>query len=164
MQFSAVALVLAETIVRKTRAKFTHQSVARHLRDHARRRDAQTQAIAVDDRGLREREWKNRQAIDQNVVRQNRQTGYRDSHRLVRGAQDVNPVDLEIIDDSDRPDDFRMIRQEAVDFFAQIGRELFGILQLPMPETFRQNSRCGHDRPGERTASGFIDPRDADHA
>ena len=58
MQFRAVTFVLAETIFRETRAKFTHQCVARHFCDHARRRDAQAEAIAIDDRGLRKRKGK----------------------------------------------------------------------------------------------------------
>ncbi len=70
MQLGAVALVLAETILREPRAEFTHQSVARHFRDHARGRDAQAQAIAVDDRGLRERKREDRQAIDERVIGQ----------------------------------------------------------------------------------------------
>ena len=72
MQLGAVALVLAETILRKARAKFAHQSVARDLRDHARRRDAQAQAIAIDDRSLRQWKWKDRQAIDQDMIGRNR--------------------------------------------------------------------------------------------
>ncbi len=128
MQFGAVTFVLAETILRETRAEFTHQSVARHFRDHARGRDAQAQAIAVDERGLWERKREHRQAVDQGVLGQCRQAGDRDSHRLVRGAEDVNPVDLERVDDPDRPEDLGVIRQGAVNLLPQIGRELLGIL------------------------------------
>ena len=164
MQLGAVALMLAETILREARAEFTHQSVARHFRDHARGRDAQAQAIAVDDRRLREREWEDRQSVDQDVLGQNRQATNRDPHRRVRGAEDVDPVDLERVDDPDRPHDLGVIREVAVNLFPQIGRELFGILQLPMPEPLRKNCGGSHDRASERAASGFVDPGDADHA
>ena len=72
MQLGAIAFVLAETVLRETRAKLAHQGIARDLGDHARGRDAQAQAIAIDDRGLRERKWEDRQAIDQDVVRRDR--------------------------------------------------------------------------------------------
>ena len=78
MQLGSVALMLAETIVRETRAKFPHQGVARHFCDHARRRDAQAQAIAIDDRGLREWERENRQTIDQHMLGRNRKACDRD--------------------------------------------------------------------------------------
>ena len=68
MKFGAVALVLVETIFGKLGAEVTHDSVARHLGDHARGRDGQTVAIAVNDCGLRKWEWKNGKAIDQNVI------------------------------------------------------------------------------------------------
>ena len=55
MQLGPVAFVLAEAILGKMRAKFAHQAIARDLRDHARGRDAEAEAIAIDDRGLRER-------------------------------------------------------------------------------------------------------------
>ena len=107
MQLGSVTLMLAETIVRKTRAKFPHQCVARHLCDHARRRNAQAQAIAIDDRCLWEWERDNRQTIDQRMLGRNRQACHRDAHRLVRGAQDIDPIDLDRIDDPDCPDDRR---------------------------------------------------------
>lgn len=161
MELGAVALVLAETIMRESNAKLTHQSVARDLRDHARGRDAQAEAIPVDDRGLRERKRKNRQAVDQDMLRRNRQAGDRDPHRLVGGAQDIDPIDLDRIDDADRPDNLGVIRQVMVDLFAQLGRELLRIVQLPMPETLRQNRRRRHYRSGERAAPGLINSRDA---
>jgi hypothetical protein len=56
MQFCSVTFVLAETILRELRAKVTHDPVARDLRDHACRCDAQTDAIAINN--CRLRKWK----------------------------------------------------------------------------------------------------------
>ena len=128
MQFGSVSLVLTEAILRETRAKFPHQRVARHLRDHTRRRDAQTEAIAINDRCLRKGKWKNWQPIDQDVLRRNRQADDRDSHRLVGGAQDIDTVNLDGIDDPDRPNDLGVIRQVFVNFFTQLRRKLFRIV------------------------------------
>jgi len=69
MQLGAVAFVLAETIFREARAEFPHQGIARHFRDHACCRDAQAQAVAIDDRRLRQRKRENRQTVDEDVLR-----------------------------------------------------------------------------------------------
>ena len=92
-----VTFMLAETIVRKTRAKFPHQCVARHLCDHARRRNTQAQAIAIDDRCLGEWERDNRQAIDQCMLGRNRKACHRDPHGQVRGAKNIDLIDLDQI-------------------------------------------------------------------
>ena len=112
VQFSPVAFVLAETIFGKAPAKFPHQCVARHFRDHARGRDAQAKAIAIDERNLRKRKRKDRKTIYQHVLRRGCETG-------------------------NRADDLRVVRQVMVDFFAQLGRKLLGIVQLPVSKTLR---------------------------
>ena len=94
VKLRGVAFVLAETILGKTRAKFTHHGIACDFRDHARGRDAQTVAIAIDDRGLGQREGKHRQAIDEDVFGLKGETGEGEPHGFVRGAQDVDVVDL----------------------------------------------------------------------
>ena len=68
VQFCAVAFVLAEAILWKTRAEVAHNRIARHFRDYGRGRDAETVAIAIDDRGLRQRKGENGKAIDKHVV------------------------------------------------------------------------------------------------
>jgi hypothetical protein len=160
VQFRAVAFVLAETIFRETRAEVAHNRVARDLRDHARGRDAEAVAIAIDDGRLRQREGKDRQAIDEDVLRLVRERGNRGAHRLVGRAQDIDGVDLHGIDHADRPEDGAIRGEVVVDLFAFLRQELLGIVQPPMAEFFREND-CGCDyRTGERAATGFIDARD----
>ena len=118
MQFCSVTFVLAETILRELRAKVTHDPVARDLRDHACRCDAQTDAIAIDDCGLRKWKRNYRQTINQNVVGRFEQRFNREAHRTVARAQNVNPVDLNRIDNSDGPSDIRIRNEFAIDFFA----------------------------------------------
>ena len=83
MQFRAVAFVLAEAILGKTRAEVAHNRIASDFRDHRRRRDAETVAIAIDDRGLRQRKGKDRQAVDENVLRLKGEGGNRRAHRFM---------------------------------------------------------------------------------
>ena len=64
VQFGAVALVLAEAILGKLRAKVTHHPIARDLGDHARGRNTETVAIAIDDGGLGKRKRKNWKTVD----------------------------------------------------------------------------------------------------
>ena len=108
MQQRAVALVLAEAILREARAKFAHHAVARHFRDHARGGDAQAVAIAVHDCGLRERKGKDRKAIDERVFGRRGERGDGGAHRLVGGAQNIDAIDLERIDDADGPRDLEL--------------------------------------------------------
>jgi len=60
MDLSAVTFMLAEAILRKMGAKVTHHPVARYLGDHAGSSNAQTEAVAVDDGCLRNRERNDR--------------------------------------------------------------------------------------------------------
>ena len=98
MQFSAVALMLAETIFRKTRAKVTHHRVARDFRDHTGGGDGEAEAVAIDDSGLWKRKGNDGQAIDQYVIGRDREGGNRCAHRLVRRPQNIDPVNLDGIE------------------------------------------------------------------
>jgi hypothetical protein len=105
MQFGSVTFVLAETILRELRAKVTHHSVASDFRNHASGSDAQAYAIAIDDGGLRKRKRDYRQSIDQDVVWHLNQGFDCQAHGTVARAQNVNPIDLDGINDTDSPSD-----------------------------------------------------------
>ena len=105
MEFGPVTFVLAEAIFGEARTEVAHNRIARHLRDHARSRDAQAVAIAVDNGGLRQWEREHRQAVDEDMLRLNRERGQRGAHRLVGRAQNVDRVDLDGIDNPNRPRD-----------------------------------------------------------
>jgi len=125
VKFRAVAFVLAEAILRETRAEVPHNRVARDFRDHARRRDAEAVAIAIDDRGLGEREREHGEAVDENVLRLKGKSGDGRSHRLMSRAQDVDRVDLDRIDDADRPRDGVVRDKVVVNFLPLFGQQLF---------------------------------------
>jgi hypothetical protein len=118
MQFCSVTFVPAETILRELRAKVTHDPVACDLRDNARRGDAQTDAITIDNCRLRKWKRNDRQTVNQNVVRRLEQRFNREAHRTVARAQNVNPIDLNRIDNANGPSDFGIRNQFAIDFFA----------------------------------------------
>src|SRR5450432_2937382 len=78
----------------------------------------------------------------------------------MRSAQDVDPIDLERIDNADPPNDVGTSREVLVNLLAQLRRELLRIIQFPVPETFRQDRRSRDDRSSERAAAGLVDPGD----
>ena len=128
VEFRAVAFVLAEAIFRETRAEVAHNRVARDFCDHARRGDAEAVAIAVDDRGLREREGKNRKAVDEDMLGLHGQSADRGPHRLVGRAQDVDRVDLDRVHHADRPRDGVVRDEIPVNLLSLLRQKLFRIV------------------------------------
>jgi hypothetical protein len=82
------------------------------------------------------------------------------AHRFVRRAQDIDRVDLDGIHHADRPQNSGVRSEIVVNLFALFRQELLGIVQLPMPEFFGKNDRCGDHGTGERAAPGFVDAGD----
>ena len=118
MQLGSVTLMLAERILRKLCAKVTHHPVACDLGDHAGGSDAQADAITVDDCGLRKRKRDYRQPVDQDVVGRFDQGFDRQAHGAVARAQNVDPIDLDGINNPDSPSEFGISDQFAIDFLA----------------------------------------------
>ena len=161
MQFRSVTFVLIEAILGKVSAKVTHDPVPRYLRNHTGGSDAQADAITVDDYCLRKRKRDHRQAVYQNVIGRFEERFDRQTHGAVACAQNVDPVDLDGIDNSDSPPHFRAGNQLEVDFLAQFRRKLFGIVQVTMTEFFGENHCRRYDWTCQRTATGFINPGNA---
>jgi len=161
MQFSSVTFVLGEAILGELSAKVTHHPVARHLGDDAGGSDAQANAIAVDDGRLRKGKRDDGQPIDQSVIWRFDQGFDRHTHGAMARAQDVDPIDLDGINNADSPSDFGIRDQVAINLFAQFRRELFGIVQATMTEFFRKNDSRGDNRTRQCTTAGFVNPGDA---
>ena len=106
MQVGGIAFVLAETIFGKTGAEVTHHHVAGHLCDHAGGGDAQAVAVPLDNRGLGKRKRENRQTVDQDMIRWTDQRCERGAHGFVRGAQDIDLIDFNVVYHANRPDHF----------------------------------------------------------
>jgi hypothetical protein len=144
MQFSSVTFVLGEAILGELSAKVTHHPVARDLGDDAGGSDAQADAIAVDDGRLRKWKRDDGQPIDQSVIWRFDQGFDRQTHGAMARAQDVDPIDLDGINNGDSPSDFGSRDQFAIDLLAQFRRELFRIVQAAMTKFFGKN-HCGCD-------------------
>jgi hypothetical protein len=161
VQLSSVTFVLGEAILGEPGTKVTHHPVARDLGDYAGGSDAQADAIAVDDGRLRKWKRNHRQPVDQDVVGRFDQGFDRQAHGAVARAQNVDPIDLDGINNTDSPSDFGLRDEFAIDFLAQFRRELFGIVQATMTEFFGEN-HCGRDDwSRQRTSASFVNARNA---
>ncbi len=118
MQFGSVTFMLAERILRKLCAKVTHHPVPHDLGDHAGGSDAQTDAITVDDSRLRKWKRDHRQPVNQDVVGRFDQCFDRQAHGAMARAQNVDPINLDGINNTDSPSDFGIGDQFAIDFLA----------------------------------------------
>jgi hypothetical protein len=161
MQFSSVTFVLAKAILGELNAKVTHHPIACDLGDDAGGSDAQAETITVDDGRLRKWKRDHRQPVDQDVVGRFDQGFDRQAHGAVARAQNVDPIDLDRINNTDSPSDFGIRDQLAIDLFAQFRRELFGIIQTTMTKFFSKNDSRGDNRTRQRAAASFVNPSDA---
>ena len=128
MQFCSVTFVLAEAILREPGAKVTHHSVPGYLGDHTGGSYAQTNTVAIDNSSLREGKGNDREPIDQNVLRRVDQSHDRQAHRSMASAQDVDAIDLDRIDNANRPSELWIGHQIQINFLAQFRRKLLGIV------------------------------------
>jgi len=158
VQLGSVTFVLVEAILRELGAKVTHHSVARYLGDHAGGSNAQTDAVAVNNRSLRKRKRNDGQSINQDMIRRIGQGRDCQAHRSMAGAENVNAIDLDRIDRADRPSDLGIGHQIRINFLAQLRCKLFGIVQATMTKFFRKDDCSGHNRARQRTPTSFINP------
>jgi len=128
MQFGSVTFMLAEIILRKLRAKVTHHSIACDLGDHAGGSDAQADAIPVNDCTLRKWKRNNGQAVDQNMMGLFNQRSDCEAHGPMACAQNIDPVNLDRIDDAHGPCNLRITGKIDIYLLAQFRRKLFGIV------------------------------------
>ena len=158
MQLGSVTFVLAEAILRELDAKVTHHPVARYLGDHAGSSDAQTDAVAINNRSLRKRKRNDGQPIDQDVLRRIDQSRDRQAHRSMARAQNIDAIDLDGIDNANGRSDFGVGHELRINFLPQVRRELLGIVQTTMTEFFRKNYCSSHNRTRQRPPTNLINP------
>jgi hypothetical protein len=103
MELSAITFMLAEAILGKVGAEVTHHSVPRDFCDYTGGGDGKAQAVAIDNGGLWKGKGNYRQAVNQHVVGHAGQRGDGGPHRFVCGAQDIDAVDFNRIDNAHRP-------------------------------------------------------------
>src|SRR4029453_11646390 len=89
------------------------------------------------------------------------------THRSMARTQDIDAIDLDRVDNADRPSNLGIGHQIRINLLAQFRRKLFGVVQPTMTKFFRKNHRRGHNRTCEGAAASFINtcnPRNAGSA
>ena len=156
---SSIALMLRKTVIGVKRVPLDHQAIPRDLRNHARGRDAVTQSVATHERGLRNGKGVDGKPIDQHVLHHDPQRSHGAPHRLMRGAQDIDAIDLLGLQDRHRPREVFAGHQLFEDLLAlQLG-ELLRVVQLCDPDLLGHHYSGRDYRPSKWTAPRFIDPR-----
>src|ERR1044071_5552315 len=79
-------------------------------------------------------------------------------------TQNVDAINLDRIDNTDRPSDVRIGHQLQINFLPQVRRKLFGIVQATMTKFFGQNNGGGDNRTRESTTPCFVNSRDLRNA
>jgi len=155
-----IAFVPVEAKFRPRGRVGMHEAIAGDLGDHARRRDAEAEAVSADQRGVRNREGANGQSVDQGVDGGGGKRGDGLAHGLVGGSENVQPVDNLGLNDGDGPDDARRAGEALVVGVASPGAQTFRIVEALAIEIRRQDDGCGDHWTGEWATAGFIDAGD----
>lgn len=87
-----------------------HDAIPRHLRHDAGCRNAEALPVTLNDGCLADRKRIHRKAVDEDMLRCQSQSLDSSPHRLMRGAKDVEAVDLVDVDDGSSPGDVAIAR------------------------------------------------------
>ncbi len=155
-----IPFVAGEAILRILCVEREHEAVAGHFGHDAGRGDAQAERVASHQCGVRDGKPAHREAVDQCMAGFPRQGRHGPGHGEMRGAEDVKAVDFRDVRLADAPMDVRADGERGMEVLAFFGGQLFRIIQALERAVIRQDDGGGDHGPGERTASGFIDPRD----
>ena len=142
------------------RGELGHGAVAGDLGDDRRGGDGGAAGVAIDDGDFHAGEAGFLVAADEAGVGRKAKAFNGAAHGEEAGAENIVGVDFLDGGDADGPVDFRVGAEEGAQFFAVLGLEGLGVVEVLVLEAVGENGRCGVDRSGPATASDFIDARD----
>ena len=155
-----IAFVAGEAILRILCVERGHETVAGDFGDDAGRGDAEAECVAGHQCSVRDRQTAHWEAIDQRVVGFPRQGLDGAGHGEMRGAEDIEAVDLRDVRLADAPMDVGADGEHGMEMLAFLGGLFFRVIQALDRAVIRQDDSGRDYGAGERTASGFIDPGD----
>ena len=155
-----IAFVAGEAILRILCVERGHETVAGDFGDDAGRGDAEAECVAGHQCGVRDGKPSHGEAVDQRMVGFARQGRHGAGHGEMRGAEDIEAVDLRDVRLADAPMDVGADGEHGMEMLAFFGGQFFRVIQALDRAVIRQNDSGGDHGAGERTASGFIDPGD----
>jgi len=167
----AVTFVIRKPVTRISAVQLDHQPIARHLRQHTRRRDRVALAIPFHEWRVWKLERLHRSAINEHVLRRRPDLIQRQVHRPMRRLKNVQLIDQLHIHARDRASNLRMRRENRVIMLALFLRELFRVIEpakLPIksrlqPRTWERHRRRDN-RPGQGSATRLVNSRHVERA
>ena len=153
----AIALMPGKSVFGEFQVDTLHESVPCHLRNHAGGGDGHGEPVAFHEGLVRHREPLHRQAVDQGDVGALRERRKRQPHRTVRGAQDVDPIDILRADHFHSPNDLGIPRDLGIKEIPALFRELLGIVEKGARKRPGKYDRRRCDRPGQRSTPRLVD-------
>jgi hypothetical protein len=158
MLHGRIASMVGEAVSRMLAPKLRHEPIPMHLGDNRGGGDRIEAGVALGERGLRQREIRDRTSVHQHVTWHHGQCRDGPAHRLEARAIDVDLVDLRDARHADA-DCERDATDPPVDPFSGRAAEDLRIVD-PIDERLGRKDHCGrHDGAGKRAHADLVDPR-----
>src|SRR5258708_17730038 len=124
-----ISFVVAELIDRKFLMPAQHHTIAGYFGNDAGCRYTKGSHIAADDRGLREREYRNRKTIDQEMPRRSAHRRNSPFHPHIGPSQTAHSIDFIDRGDANPELDLLSACELEIEFFANLHRKEFRVGQ-----------------------------------
>src|SRR5260370_812239 len=157
---SCVPLVIGKPVTGIFLIQFRHQPIAIHFRDDGCRSNRKIDAVSFVEAVLGLRETGNRAAVDENMLRRNRQGLQGKLHCANTGMIDIDPVDLINLHKSNR-NSGRALPDFLIELDARLLIESFRVIDTFDLHARWKNNGGGDNRAGEWSHTDFIDSGDA---
>ena len=160
---SRVTFVPGEVVMGPPAVHLPHDAIPRHLRDHGGGTDGNAPPVPPDQRSLKR--WKGDAvpAVNQQAVRRLAKCQNRPPHRFERSVENVDPVDLRGLDDTDSPVQ-GSLRDAGVERLPNVLGKAFGIVDAVDGKHGIQNDSGRNHRTCQGSSSRFVDTRDTGEA
>ena len=152
-----IAFVPGKAILRILGIERDHEPVAGNFGHDAGRGDAQAEGVTTDQGAVRHGEAAHGESVDQGVVGLGGEGTHRARHGEVGGAENVVAIDFFDRGQTGGPGHAGVGGEDCKNFFTAGGGDFFRVGQAVESKVRRKDDGGGHDRPGQRSAPGFID-------
>ena len=154
----AIAFVVFQAVLRKDRVPSLERGVPGDLGQNRSGGNRKTQCVAVDQRFLRKRQV-DTDGVHQHAIAGCGQLLHGPAHGQARSLQNIHMVDFEGVGGSHGPGSGALPDSVSKDL-APLRRQLLAVIQAANRFLGIEDHGCGEYRTEQRTAAGFVQPRD----
>lgn len=155
-----IAFVPGKAILRIFGIERDHQPVAGDFGHDAGRGDAQAEGVTADQCAVWYGEVAHGESVDQGVVGPGGEGTYRARHGKMGGAEDVVTIDFFDRGQTGGPGHAGVGGEDGENFLTAGGWDFLRVGQAVEGKIRGEDDGGGHDRSGQGSAPGFIDPGD----